>query len=77
MSRKVKRLRLQTNIHISGAVGELGNVIPPNGKTLENLTMVSTSEGVELSFNFQGAKTEALVPYGNIALAEYVVEKVK
>lgn len=67
MSRKVTYARLHQTAYIPGA-GEVGNVFPPQSKTLENLEMTSTIEGLTVTFQYRGARIEALIPSANVII---------
>ncbi len=69
MTRKVKFVRFQTSVHFPDA-GELGFVLPPPVKVLQDLKMTSYgADGVTVAFSFLGKKNEVWVPSSNIVLA--------
>jgi hypothetical protein len=65
MSRQVTYAKLQTP-YFSPNSGELGVVFPPAGKTLSELSMNTSPEGLMLKFRYAGRNQEILVPYANI-----------
>ncbi len=77
LSRRVKHVRLQTNVHIPG-VGELGAVFPPQVKALNDLEMSTDESGhVNVKFSFMSIKKELLIPTGNIVFIELLPEDKK
>jgi len=77
MNRQVKYARMQTGVYIPGLAGELGTVFPPSNKTLDNLTMVTTVEGLHISFIYKNVGKELLIPYANVALMDLLPEEPK
>jgi hypothetical protein len=65
MSRQVLYAKLQTAFFSPGT-GDLGLVFPPAGKTLSNLTMNTTFEGLDIQFKYNMRDHEVLIPYANV-----------
>ena len=76
MSRKVHYARLQTGAYVVGA-GELGTVLPPNTKTLSELTMHTSESALHVNFIYRGIKKELMIPFGNVILMELSPEEAK
>lgn len=74
MNRKVKYARLQTGMYIPGLTGELGTVLPPQNKTLDNLVMTAFESGIIVDFSYKGTNKSILIPYGNLVLADLILE---
>lgn len=74
MNRKVLYARFHTPVFTKGS-GSIGDVLPSNSKTLDNLDMHANPAGVSVKFSFKGKKTEILVPYGNVSLIELSPEE--
>lgn len=74
MSRKVSYARTHQNVHVPHT-GELGNVFPPQSKTLENLTMTVDSMGLTIEFTFKGLKQELLIPSANVVIMRLLPEE--
>lgn len=65
--KKVKVVRFHQSLYAPGA-GELGNVLPPQGKTLDHLEMTYDASGLYATFSYKGIKTNILVPSANIVV---------
>lgn len=74
--RTVTYARLQTSAYVIGA-GELGVVFPNPNKTLDQLEMQTTNDGLDIKFIYRGVKKNLLVPYANVALMELAPEDKK
>lgn len=46
MSKKVKFLRFKDNMSIPGKLGEIGQVLPSDKKTIEDLSMTAEAHGI-------------------------------
>ncbi len=74
MSKIVKYAKLQT-AYFSQGLGDLGTVFPPTNKTLSNLAMNMTSDGLSIKFMFNFGEHELMIPYANIVGMTVVPEK--
>lgn len=76
--RKVQyaRLHQSVNLYIPG-VGDIGNVLPPTSKSLDNLDMRITEYGLSAKFKFQGVHKEVLVPLAGVAVMLMASEEPK
>lgn len=74
MFRKVLYARFHQTIYSPGA-GDLGNVFPPQSKTLEGLSMRSTDQGLLAAFAYKGIKNEILIPFPNIVILSLAPEE--
>ena len=72
--RKVRYARTHQGLHVPGA-GDLGNVFPPQSKTLSNLEMTIDELGLHISFEYKKLKNEILVPSANVVLASLFPEE--
>lgn len=74
MNRKVTYARLHQNAYVPGA-GELGNVLPPQSKTLDHLSMTAVDSGLILAFTYKGIHLEALIPSANVIIMTLAKEE--
>lgn len=65
MAKKISYVRLQTRVYIKD-LGDLGDVFPPENKTLEDLSMSFDGHTLEISFKYRNKNEEILVPGANI-----------
>lgn len=65
---KIKYLKLHSTVFIPG-VGNLGDALPSPTKTVENLSMIHSENGVELVAG--RLKVSAIIPWPNVQLAVY------
>lgn len=76
MNRKVTYARLHTEAYVPGT-GSIGTVLPPSGKTLDNLSMSATDSGLLVEFSFKAVKHEILIPSANVVLMTLAPEESK
>lgn len=67
---KVIYARLQTGVHL-GDVGDLGAVLPPPFKSLEDLRMKLVGSVLQVSFTFKGRDKKIGIPLANISIVEF------
>lgn len=74
-NRKIIYLKMHQGLFVP-AIGDLGNVLPTQGKTVDNLSMTTAEDGdgVAISGARNGANFEVFVPSANIAYAALAVE---
>lgn len=65
MNKKVRYARFQTSLFMPG-INELGSVLPPINKQIQDLSMATTSIGLLVSLTLNGQPKAFIVPYGNI-----------
>ena len=70
---KVIYAKLQTPFFSPGT-GELGTVFPPQGKTLSELDMVKTVDGVEITFKYNARNQRIFIPNANLVGASLAPE---
>lgn len=76
MNRKVSYARFHKELFFAGT-SELGIVLPPMRKTLDNLEMTIIPEGLLAKFSYKGLKKEVLIPHANIVNLELIPESPK
>lgn len=76
MNRRVIYARLQTAGYLP-SVGDLGLVFPSQTKTMDNLIMTSTPDGLHVQFSYRGFNKELLIPPANVVLMELAPEEKK
>lgn len=69
MIRKVSYARFHKELFFTGT-SELGIVMPPMRKTLDDLEMITDPDGLIIKFRYKGIKKEAMVPWSNIVNLE-------
>lgn len=74
LNRKVTYARLHQGIYVPQA-GDLGAVLPPSSKTLENLHMHTDGNGLFLDFNYRGIKNSTFIPLANIIIMSLAPEE--
>lgn len=67
---------MHTNLDVPNAMG-LGTVLPPSGKTLENLEMIFKDTVVYATFKYRGFSKEIAIPLGNIVVLDLAPEEKK
>lgn len=67
MNKKVTYARFHQSVYVPG-LGELGTVLPPQHKTLDNVTMTSTDHGLHVTSGLKGRGVEFLIPSANIVI---------
>lgn len=75
--RKVTYARVHQDLYVPNA-GSLGNVFPPQSKTLDGLSMSSepNSGNLVIKFAYRGIANEILIPSANVVLMLLAPEEV-
>lgn len=76
MNYQVKFARLHNNMYFSGT-GEIGNVLPPRSKTLDNLEMSTDGTTVLVQYKYKGVFKAHIVPCTNFVVLDIVPPSAK
>lgn len=72
--RQAIRAILHSSIHVQG-IGTVGDTLPPNGKTLDNLKMEYGTEGLIVDCTFKGLRVSFAVPSANVKVVQLAPEE--
>lgn len=69
MAKAVKRAQFHQSVFIEG-IGNLGSQLPAVGKTIADLKMSTSEEGLVVEGKGQGGFRKAIIPYANVVIME-------